>query len=304
MFSVPLLLAIVFCYCYQRQSAPTRHAGKGISEPVITTTDTASIAAQLAQIETEALERAESIARHEHSSPRAAGLASESAVSTGRIAKGAIWLVEATLRKVREAGHEGEATGAAVRSYGLIALTLHLESFATQISRELLRSLQGGLGVGLAHAHNLGRVCGAESEPSRALEAAVLRAAETNELPRAVTAAFVAQCAVHQSAAAALVLSGADGARRHIITAPNASDAFTLMHLLAHYGDARLVHDVAAALPTEQLMAQLRTLGTPAGVTPVALATARGYDECAAVLAALADGTALSDPSTSTQAPR
>ena len=38
----------------------------------------------------------------------------------------------------------------------------------------------------------------------------------------------------------------------------------------------------------DRTAAQLRTLGTPAGVTPVALASARGYDECAAVLAALA----------------
>ena len=120
-----------------------------------------------------------------------------------------------------------------------------------------------------------------ESESSRALEAAVASAAETLTLPRAVTAGFVAQCAVHQHAASALVAAGADGSRRHV-------DEFTLMHLLAHYGDARLVRDVADALPTDQVLAQLRTLGTPSGVTPAALAISRGYPEGAGAIAALA----------------
>ncbi|KOO34465.1 hypothetical protein Ctob_014113 [Chrysochromulina tobinii] len=188
-------------------------------------------------------------------------------------------MVEATLRKVHAAGHKSDAVDAAVRSYGLLALTLHLEAFATQIARELLRSVQRG--AGLAHAQSLGRVCGGESESSRALEAAVASAAETLTLPRAVTAGFVAQCAVHQHAASALVAAGADGSRRHV-------DEFTLMHLLAHYGDARLVRDVASALPAEQVLAQLRTLGTPSGVTPAALAISRGLLLGASPFAALA----------------
>ena len=127
-----------------------------------------------------------------------------------------------------------------------------------------------------------------ESESSRALEAAVASAAETLTLPRAVTAGFVAQCAVHQHAASALVAAGADGSRRHV-------DEFTLMHLLAHYGDARLVRDVASALPAEQVLAQLRTLGTPSGVTPAALAISRGYPEGAGAIAALA-AASMPDP--------
>ena len=94
-----------------------------------------------------------------------ANAASEAAVSTGRIAKGTSWMVEATLRKVHAAGHKSDAVDAAVRSYGLLMLTLHLEAFATQIARELLRSVQRG--AGLAHAQSLGRVCGGERVESR-----------------------------------------------------------------------------------------------------------------------------------------
>jgi len=154
--AVPALLAIGLGYYFQRQSTPASlPAARGSGTPSADLVST--LAADLV--------RAELFARTHADSPHLANAASEAAVSTGRIAKGTSWMVEATLRKVHAAGHKSDAVDAAVRSYGLLALTLHLEAFATQIARELLRSVQRG--AGLAHAQSLGRVCGGERVESR-----------------------------------------------------------------------------------------------------------------------------------------
>ena len=154
--AVPALLAIGLGYYFQRQSTPASlPAARGSGTPSADLVST--LAADLV--------RAELFARTHADSPHLANAASEAAVSTGRIAKGTSWMVEATLRKVHAAGHNSDAVDAAVRSYGLLALTLHLEAFATQIARELLRSVQRG--AGLAHAQSLGRVCGGERVESR-----------------------------------------------------------------------------------------------------------------------------------------
>lgn len=156
------------------------------------------------------LVRAEIAAREAPTSPRASERACEAAIATGRVAKGAEWLVDTSRRKVANAGHASEQADEAVRGYGLIALALHLEAFATQLTRELLRSVQDG--TARAHVRRLAAVCGNESAASIALEAAVVRArapcrAETDgertsseseqasclSVPRASTAAFVAQ---------------------------------------------------------------------------------------------------------------
>lgn len=222
--------------------------------------------------------RAEAVA-YKSQSPQAADQASEAAINCGRVDRGASWVLETLGRKVHHAtGGRADAV-AAVRSYGLLALALHLEAFATQLTRELLRGVQDGTAA--SHVQSLMSVCGSDTDASRALQIATARAELTLTLPRSVTAGLVAQCAVEQQAAAMLVKAGATGTKRHVAD-------YTLMHLLAQFGDAKLVRSVAAALPAEVVTALLRTEGTPARVTPAAVAAARGHDECAAALEALA----------------
>ena len=55
--------------------------------------------------------------------------------------------------------------------------------------------------------------CGGTSNASRALEAAVERAAVTYSMPRDAAAAFVGQCALHQRAVESLIQAGASGTR-------------------------------------------------------------------------------------------
>lgn len=225
------------------------------------------------------MERAENAAELS-SSPQDSDYAMEAAISAGRIDKGAQWIVETAVRKVVRAGHTSDEVVAAVRGYGLLVLLLHIEAFATQITRELLRGVQNGTGA--VHARALAFVCGMEAKASRALVAAVDKAATTLMLPRAITTGFVAHCAVHQSAAAALVEAGASTTIMHV-------GRYSLIHLLAHFGDAALARDVAATMTRGTLLHLLRLEGTPAQVTPIALATSKDHPQCAAALAELAN---------------
>lgn len=252
-----------------------------VSHAVVSTTVKAD-STTIATPSVEAEYRNAEIAAHESPlSTVASSEARETAVSCGRIDKAVQWTLETLKRKVQRA-RAGDSSLAAVSSHGLLAMALHLEAFATQITRNLLRVVQMQDDSADVLVKSLTLTCGGSSNASRALAAAVAQARFTFSMPREVAAAFVASCAVSQRAAEHLLEDGASGGMRHVAD-------YTVMHLLAQFGDAALVQAVAAALPPGELSAQLRHVGSPAQVTPYAIAVARGHRECAAALARLAE---------------
>jgi hypothetical protein len=93
------------------------------------------------------------------------------------------------------------------------------------------------------------------------------------EIPRAASAALLAQCVISQGAIGALLKAGA--------AAGVANHGFTIMHLLASFGDSDLMQAAIAAMPKKSVAAQLAATSTPRGRTPAREATLRGYPTAA-----------------------